>query len=305
MQARQHFLARVKRLKSALSISHVANNGIGDTEHNAVANILRKGLGIMAFTVIEDFVRQRSGEALDSISASLVEFSNLPQKFQAAAIEGALKAILFQANLKKKTNDDWMSFLQSECANVHSTANPHYQISNFSFVSRGSNVAPNEISELFKSLCIKNAWKKMTSVSNAIGGGIPDLEQAYINAMAHRHRSAHDPSFEYGQVTLQGLPDEITAIAASMDILITARCRQISSSPTLRIEEHDIDRGLSYRFLEEKDGRYRETRDIGGRARKIWDSIEVAIAAIQPTLTMRSEFLVCIDQKRRISNWYS
>ncbi len=95
------------------------------------------------------------------------------------------------------------------------------------------------------------------------------------------------------------------AIAAALDILLVARCRQISTDPTLRINTHDINHALNYIFLEPTNSQYRQTRVIGGRSSKNWNNLQDAINILQPTLRATNQFLIILSASNRVEDWYT
>jgi len=145
----------------------------------------------------------------------------------------------------------------------------------------------------------------LKTISDKIGGGIPDLAQAYRNAASSRHNSAHSAIYQYNYAWLENLKNEIISIAAALDILITARCRQVSANTGIRLDAHDINAALNFRFLELENGMYKETKEIGGRARKRWADLATAIAHLQPSLVRKNEFLIILNSRKRIESWYS
>lgn len=304
MSAQAELFNRLKYLNAAVNLKSLIDVGIVPSDHNGVANLLRKGLGIVAFNILEDYIKNRSKESLNYLSSSGVPFTNLTSTLQEASISGALNALAFRAKLHKKEGNDWKLLIQDEALKIHSTKNTIYRLSSYSLVSSGSNVSYEEVKLLLKSFGIDGGWGKLKMVSDAIGGGVPDLCQSYKNAAERRHYSAHKAGFVYDYRWLENIRNEIIAIAVSLDVLLSARCRQISADLTKTINLHNIDDGLNFRFLEKSGATYRETLLIGGRAKKIWPSLADAVANIKPRLTSKREFLIVLDDTRRINDWY-
>ena len=109
MTAKQELFDRLQYLEAATSLPQIIDQGIAPTTHNGVANLLRNGLGIVAFNILEDYIKNRSNEALKFLSDSTVAFNRLPESLQAASIAGALNALTFKSKLLKKDGGDWKS----------------------------------------------------------------------------------------------------------------------------------------------------------------------------------------------------
>lgn len=304
MSAKTELFDRLTYLDAAVKGSYLIDIGIQQSEHNGSANLLRKGLSIVAFNILEDFIKNKAKETLTHVSNSDIIFSNLSESLQKDSILGALNSLAFRARIIKKDGGDWQSLIQSESLKIHSTKNDNFQLSEFSLVSSGSNIAAEEVTSLLRAFSIDGGWNKLKSVSDKINGGVTDLNQAYKNATERRHNSAHAAEFRYEHSWLSGIKREILSIAASLDILLTARCRQIDSDTTKNITEHDIENALNFRYLEKHDQVYKDTSIIGSRSRKNWVSLESAVANIKPKLVNDNNFLIVLDSTGSLNDWH-
>lgn len=303
MSAKSELLERLRYIDAAVLLRELTDIGIAPSEHNSVANLLRKGLSIVAFNILEDYIKNKAAEALVSLSASTIPFSNLPDSLQESAIFGALNSLGFQSKILKKENPDYKIIIQQETKKIASTGSLPYELSKYALLSSGSNVASREITEFLDAFGIANGWTQLKLISDAIGGGIPDLAQAFNNATYRRHNSAHSASFNYQYLWLENLKSEILAISASIDIAISARCRQARRSPTVRLSAHNLSDDLNFRFFESHRGTFKETKSIGGRSIKNWGTIEDAFASHASRIEGRREFLIALNTSRRIMDW--
>lgn len=304
MSAKSELFDRLKYLNAAIDLPAMIDVGVAPSDHNGVANLLRKGLGIVAFNILEDYIKNKTIESLEYISNTGISFTKLTGHLQEASIYGALNALLSRTKIEKKTGGNWKALVQEETFKIYSTKNTTYELSKFSLVSANSNINANEVSDVLKAFGIEGGWSTLKSISDLVGGGLPDLGQSYRNAAERRHSAAHTASFQYIYQWLSDIRNEILAISCSFEILLSSRCRQISSDLTKTISDHRIPNASNFRFLEQSGTEYRETTQIGGRARKIWFSIDSAINQIQPKLHSRGEFLIVLNDARRISDWY-
>lgn len=306
MSAKSDLITRLKYLDAASGLPSVIDVGIISSEHNGVASLLRKGMGIVAFNILEDFIKAKTVESLNILSSSLLSFDKLTDTLQENAIMGALRALVFRSDMQKKDGTDaWKLLIQEEALKIHSTGNPVYELSKFSLASSGSNVSASEVTGILAAFGIKGGWQKLKSVSDSIGGGIPDLGQAYNNASNRRHSAAHVAAFDYTHPWIANIKNEILAICAALDILLSARCRQVNADINQNIDIHNIDTDLNFRFLEQDGFIYRETKTIGGRSKKNWTILQDAINNLTPNLTTKKEFLIILNSSRRIDDWYN
>ncbi|QOD90894.1 hypothetical protein H2514_12075 [Lysobacter sp. CW239] len=305
MSAKTDLFERLRYLGSAIALGELVDNGIAQSEHNGRANLLRKGVGIIGFNLLEDYVKSRTIEALSTISSSGLAFDNLPEKMRTAATLNALETLNARAKIEKKSGRDWLTLIQTESQKIYSTAGHTYELSSVSLASGGSNVTASEISEILVAFGISGGWGTLKAICDAIGGGLPDLAQAYQNLADRRHSAAHVAGFKFSHTWLTSMAHEILAIAAALDIVLSAKLRMISRLPTVPAQQHDISTATNYLFLEENRGFYRETKMIGGRSRKNWHSLGAALAELKPTLVQVDRFLIVIGSDRRISDWHT
>jgi hypothetical protein len=303
MSAKTELIERLKYLDSAAALPALIDIGIATSEHNSVANLLRKGLSIVAFNILEDFIKNKAFESLNNISGSGISYTNLPDDLQEYAISGALASLNFQSTILKKENLNYKLIIQQETQKIASTLGTPFSLSKYSLLSSGSNIVAREVNEFLRAFGIQNGWHQLKLISDAIGGGIPDLAQAFNLASQRRHSSAHSASFTYNSSWLANIKSEIIAIGASLDIVVTARCRQANKLPLIPLMSQILNEELNFRFLELHGSIYKETKTIGGRSKKNWTDLNNAIASLQPLLSRRKEFLIILDSRRRITDW--
>lgn len=307
MSAKSDLMTRLEYLSDVINEPYLIDVGVFPSTHNGVANLLRKGLGIVAFNIIEDFIKKRTEEALQSVSTSGVTFSNLTNSLQESSTLGAIKSLVFNVNLLKKSPGfDLKSLIQSEAYNVYSTSIHPFSLSRYSLVYSGSNVSSSEISDMLKSFGIDDCWPTLKTISDSICGGIPDLASAFNNASQRRHSAAHNVNFNYTHAWLSNIKSEILALAAAIDIALAAKCRQINRFPANPIATLDIASDLNYRFIETVSATlFRERKVLGGKVIKKWTTLSAALSRHQPSLARKKEFLVILNSSSRIIDWYT
>jgi hypothetical protein len=305
MSAKENLLSRLKYLEIALSSSDVIDISLDENDHNGAANLLRKGLGIVAFNILEDFIKEKSQEALNSLSISGAKYSDLTIKLQEATTLGALKALAFRAKIEKKDGGSWLSLIQDESKNISSTSSDSFTLSKFSFVHESSNISYADIKDLLSAFNISGGWQTLKKVSDDIGGGVNDLAQSYKNAFERRHSAAHTSGFKYEFSWLSNIKSEIIAISASIDILLTVLCRLVDASPLKKMDEHQVIPNINYRFLVSESGVFKEKKTLTSRSIKNWANIEDAILALEPLSRSRKEILIVHSSSGRIEGWFT
>ena len=67
--ARHKFIDRITTFRNAIDSGIVISEGVAETDHNKRARILRNGLAIIGYTILEDFLKTRTGEVLSQFSS--------------------------------------------------------------------------------------------------------------------------------------------------------------------------------------------------------------------------------------------
>lgn len=120
-----------------------------------------------------------------------------------------------------------------------------------------------------------------------------------------RHHCAHEADFIYQYTWLNNAINDIIAISAAFDIALTTRCKFIERFPEEDFSSHSARQVFGYRFLVEDANCYREKTALDSdRTIKRWDSIDSALNTLLTRVRSRDEFLIVINQQRRICDWY-
>lgn len=308
MTAKSEFVEKNMHLIAARNTAAVKDHAPTERSHNSTANLLRRGLGIVGFNMLEDFLKDRVSEVATSVSQLPISFANLPGKFQEACTVEALKALPGRAKLAKQNGEDHLLLIQEEAFKIHSSRLAVFNVSKFSFGWTNSNLNSGDVSAILKCFALNDGWKTITTLSMQIGAGITSPKDVFDNAASRRHSSAHSSRFQYEYGWLNELPHDILGVAAAIDILLVARYRQIKSKPSVGKIDHstfDISEELNFVFLEQTPTeKFRECAVVNGRARKIWDTLNMAIGNLQPGLESKKNFIIQLDLSKRITDWY-
>lgn len=304
MTPKETLILRLTTIEHALSLGNLLDKGITESEHNEVANVLRKGLGIIAFNTLEDFIKKRTMDMLSEISSSTIEFNLLTDSFKDAATHGALKALLNKVKDEKRDKNDWIGLIQTESLCIHSTASVGYKLSQYSFLGENSNISNNDVTDVLKAVGISGGWNKLKEISSMIYGGIPDLGQAYKGIATRRHLSAHEAQSKYTYDDIKKAPDEIRAIAASFDIALKLKCRMIIKNPSMKMDEHNIDDLLAFRFITSHSKYFTERKNVSSVGIKNYPTLDVAISTAKTRAEKYGEILIVLDNKSRVKDWY-
>ena len=295
MSAKSKLLERINTLEATLALPVLINQPLGNVAHNKAATFLRKGLGIVTFNILEDYIKERTLEMFGSVSSSMINFSYLPNDLQEAATLGALRALVGKVRNEKKNN-----------GNINSTSLVNnFTISQFSLMSESSNINADEVTKVLKCLNIDGGWGTLQRISQEIYGGVPNLSQSYGNISMRRHSAAHEAGFDYEYGWLQTAVREIMAIASSFDVALSTKCKMINLSPAVQVAKNDLSNMIKYRFLQQANNSqvYKEKISVTSASVKNWTDLNLAKQMLAVKCQTKSESLVILNSQTRIIDW--
>lgn len=226
--ARADFFSRIAVLRSAANDPSLQNGPPSDAEHNNKAVVLRNGLAVMQFVVLEDFVRSRAGEVMSRLGAGATPFNQLPYQIQEASLSGALSALKYRAALARSAGEDVHPMLQTHSAKIASTKNHgQYQLSELSFASANANIDAETVTEILAAFKVNEPWSTVQSISRAAGIGILGIKGSMTAARRRRHNAAHDPTAGTVSGDLAGFNDQAVGIALGFDFSLSRALRFI------------------------------------------------------------------------------
>lgn len=291
----------------------VHDKGIGPNLHNGKANLLRKGLGIMSFNILEDYIKDRTIEILNEISNSGIIFTNLPDKLIESSVLGSLPAIQTIAKRMKKNQDpNWLSTAIDNISAVASSkySNTNYQLSHSTFFHSTSNIEAEQVGDVLASIGIDGQWPVLTEIARKFGFGSPDLRQTFVNMSSRRHSAAHESGSAYEYTWLTNIRSEILSIASAYDAALSLRVKILKANPGVKATKMNINSNIRVRYLYPKTSEVlQEKIDISAKSIKNWHDELAAINALKPQLNAKNEFLIvyCINQVTNaieFKNWF-
>jgi hypothetical protein len=218
---RKDFLKRLKAFKSAIESDILVNHAPAEQFHNRRARILRNGVSVVGFAMLEDFINRRSGEILERIGDSGVPFRKLPERLQVESTKGVLKALRYRVRIKEQSNEETISFIQEHAAKVGSTANSAYSLSSLALGAKSSNINQEDVRSILQTMNVDKPWQQIRRIASHVGVGAPSLEDSFRQAAKRRHKSAHDADADTEPSDLQSYYLEALGTAVGFDMLIS------------------------------------------------------------------------------------
>jgi len=218
--ARSNFQSRISTLIKCLNDPAVADGFPSDIQKNSVASMFRNGLAVLAFAIIEDFIRDRTAEILKLFSSTTVKFEDLSEDLQKAVTVTALSGILFRAKYQEKA--DRIPWVLNQIPPIANASTNIANLSQFSFGQSTSNLSDDEPSKILASFGVTNGWKSIGLTAKRIGlGGVLDYAQEFKLLAKRRHSAAHNVATKIPLDDLLNSVKTIMGICCSFDLLLS------------------------------------------------------------------------------------
>lgn len=303
--ARQNLFSRVDAFRGALRTDAILSRAPTEVEHNAAARMLRNGLAVVGFAMLEDFIKTRTGEVLNRIGgAGAPAFGDLPVGVQRAATAGVIAAVAFREGLE----DQGQRFIQEHAALVASTGATGFQISPLAFGHSRSNLSTREVEDILTAFQIDSPWSAMGSVASRAGVGNPALKTAFDRAATRRHTAAHQANADVESTELSAFVLDLLALCLSFDLLLSQALTKILERHEgyLKRKEKVAARGVVLRFVAHDGTRYwRDTIEGQARAAMRNADFDVVKTAALRHARANSQAVVIHDERRVPRQWFT
>lgn len=249
--------------------------------HNTGSRILRHGLSVTAFALLERYLQHEFDALMDEIPKSKISFSSFSDELREMIVSHAVAGLNTRAIFLEKSRRQ--AFFESGIQKIgqFSAIPPVYTA--YGFSPRGSNVGHEDIKQAFRSFGVSDCWGRMSNLAKDLGLSRVNLQNDFQNLALTRHASAHNPS---GNVPTSDLITNIeTAIIVGVTIALL--CSSIKTSFLQAKNKIDLETRVSepkpqYRVVDElSDGSWLERRFPTGAGVKKFSSEEEAINSIK------------------------
>ncbi len=302
--AKVDFIERIRTLNKSISETEaVRSKGPSEREHNEVARMLRNGLAVVGFASLEDFIKARSSEVLDSIGPIGISFDKLPEKVQIATTSGAVSALMYQLGLRDK--QDKIAFVQEQAQKISSTTNSGYELTSLAFGFGQSNLNAETVKSILSNFNIEDPWAQITNIASSLGLAALPLQVSFINATSRRHRAAQVAGADTPQGDILQFVNEAIAIAVGFDFLLSKALKMIETlDPSyLNGTTKVIAKDINYRVVRHSDNKWKE--HLKEKAKAFRTSIDLASLSNEAKrrAIIRRQFYIQFDKNGLIEEW--
>jgi hypothetical protein len=304
MSSQVELVRRLDALERLVNVPIAFTKAPDETEHNESARILRNGLAVMAFAILEDFARTRAAEQL-LVLQSKVTFNALPTKLQEFATVGVIDAVWHRKRYLPATQR--VAFVQAHATHVSSTTVAAYSLSPLAALSSEANVGEDTLAGFLKGLGVEAPWDQIASLSARLGFGALDARQAYKDLAQQRNQAAHEAGSNVEHSDLLSSIDAVFCIAATTDMLASTAVRAICNWTPGAAQVKVTSNHVAIRRLDKMVGttppRWRESREGVARVLKVHVSENAARQSALARAAQAHESVIQFRSPKRPVFW--
>jgi len=304
--AKHNFLERINNFEKIVSPVNPANSTLAslaltEVEHNEKVRMLRNGMAIVGFTILEDFIKKRTGEILKEIGSTGINFNNLPDKLKDAVTVGALKGIQNRAEVLKNNTEDYIGFIQNETLFISSTKNSVFELSEYSIGWNKSNLSSQDISKFLSVFNVQGGWNAIRDISTSINVSLTNPSEIFKNAATRRHKAAHNVLADSLLSDLEDFVSQSKVIAFSFDILLSQSLKHIKDNTPLLVTNFNQ---LSFRFILQDQATWKEYTNNFNRAYRVGNNLGQFLLDVRQRARNNNQYLLIKGSNNQILDWY-
>ena len=247
--------------------------------HNISARILRHGVAVSAFAMLERYIKHVFGHMMIELSQSSILYNDLPDKLKRFIIVDALAGLNNTAFFIKDEKLK-VAYIEDNIATLSQYKENPPIYTNFGFSPTGSNVGHDDVKKGFAAFEVKDPWGKLTSLSSAVGSGYLSLADQYKTLSSARNSSAHDPAGNIPTTTLQSNLNAVIVLGITIDLLghaVGKAAKLCTDKSKLEAKVNSLSHPI--RFLDEQlDGTWAERALGNGKLIKKYPNRSAGIA---------------------------
>jgi hypothetical protein len=273
-----------------------------------VARLLRNGLTVVGFCILEEYVRARCIEVAEHISKGPASFSDLPLGLQKAATEGAVGVLASQVRFHARSGEDPIPLIQQVGRALSSTSSASLELSTLTLQWEGSNLSASDLKDILANVGVDaDPWGQMTALAMRAGFPIQgSLRDVFVQCLKDRNAAAHAATSDIPVLRVRSFSKSALAIAFAFDVLISraARLCYEATADYLRGSKKFRQGDIPLRFLDYRGSDWAEyVENKLSRAVRRQDSLDVARSEAMQRARDRGETVVIRDRNRMPTSW--
>ncbi|MER8639302.1 hypothetical protein [Mesorhizobium sp. M1365] len=259
-QFRREFFSTLEQMLRVSSEPLLQDNLPLADPANLSARVLRHGLAVSAFSMLEKYVGAVFEHLLvEDVSKASMAFADMPDNIRDFIVVDSVVGMSNRLSFIR-ASPDRLNYVDQTLALVtqYNAVPPSYTALGFS--PKGSNIGHEDIKQAFGIFGVKDAWGKMNLLAATLGGAVLSMRDNFIALANARHRAAHNPVSSIPVADLQTNIRSAIVIGICCDVIAKNAGAAIRACRSKNNLENDVAAfSRASRFLDQQiDGSWLE-----------------------------------------------
>ena len=275
--ARRTFYETINVMREVAHDPLLTDSAVGSSQHNTRARILRNGLIISSFSLLEAYIEDRLEEKIQELSASRMSYSTFGEALQSFLTIDAITGLASRISFADRVDRLQLAETHITKASGFRAVPPSF--TGLGFSPKGSNVSETDIKNLFAAFGVKDAWRYLSTLCGSLGSSRLSLRDDFRNFLRARNRAAHDSTTNIATSDAETHLATALLIGMTADIVITNSVYCFVRKRTLAEAEAAANNvsSLAIRFVDEQvGGSWLERVGINGNTIKRYSDRDTA-----------------------------
>lgn len=224
--ARVKFLERLAGIRVASQDNLLLGASANAAEQQA-ARLLRNGLSVTAFAVLEGFVKERTGEVATWLTQQTLPFSTYPTGLQHAVQDRGLLVLAALQRREPAGAEFKRTLIELGASWATSGGGGAWTFPHAALLWPASNLKAGEAISILNSFGVADKWAHLTKTAEEAGFNVRPTDTLFNEIAARRNASAHDSAYDADVLLLRSVPNHLLAFAYAFDALLSVGAKSI------------------------------------------------------------------------------
>ncbi|MFC0239343.1 HEPN domain-containing protein [Rhodopseudomonas telluris] len=279
MNARIDFYSRIELIRDLSDNPLLMDTFPHNDAHNTRAAILRNGLVVSAFSLLESYLQRRVDETIVEMQRSQIGYSMLGEKLRKLLSLDAIIGLATRLGFTDKA--ERLAFAEANIVRLAGGPALPINYTGLGFSPKGSNVSGDDIQTLLAAFGVQSPWQCIGNVISSLGATRLSARDDFLNFARARNKAAHDSTTNIATSDLKTYLDTALLVGMASDIIVTNAVAAFVSERTPTSATNLANAlPLSYRFLDrDQNGLFKEKVSTIGRTIRLHPDKESAVSS--------------------------